>query len=92
MTIAITGKRTGVFGYGHESITHYRWVEDGTGATSITEKATAVQWVESGRSPAYVPGPPVAPVGVNRAASGAAWLQTYADGVWSNNIMALPEV
>jgi hypothetical protein len=29
---------------------------------------------------------------VNSSASGARWLQTYADGVWSNNILALPEV
>lgn len=67
-------------------------MEDGTGVSAITEKATVVQWVESGRSPAYVPGPPRVPVAVVTAASGARWLQTYADNVWTNNILALPEV
>jgi hypothetical protein len=91
MSIAITGKRTGVFGQGHQSITHYRWQEDGTANGGITDKPTVVQWVDGGVT-AYVAGPPRVSVGVAGLASGARWLQTYADNVWTNNIMALPEV
>lgn len=92
MPIQITGKRVGPFGRDHEAITHYRWEEDGTGAGGITEKPTVVQWLDSGRTTAYVAGPPRVDVGVNSSPSGARWLQTHADRVWTNNIMALPDV
>lgn len=91
MAIAITGKRTGPFGQGHEAVTHYRWQEDGTNNGGITDKPTVVGWVGGGVV-AYVPGPPQVRVGVVTASSGAQWLQTYADNVWTNNILALPEV
>jgi hypothetical protein len=93
MTIRITAiRREG--GSGHEHITRLWSSEDGTGNTwDGTLRATVVSWIEDKGVAAYVKDSygNRADVEVREPKSGSKYLQTKADGVWTDNLLALPE-
>jgi len=79
----------GLFIPSHEHITHignpaagWRWTKEQVIA-SIDAKTNTFYVVDSASGKrAYV--------GVYRQSGRPAWLQTYADGVWNNNLLSLP--
>lgn len=92
MAIKITAIRlTG--GTAHEHISHLWWSDPGTGKAGDNSRGEIVAWIESDDGKAFVEdarGYRVN-VGVVRPASGPKYLKTHADGVWTNNLLALPQ-
>ena len=73
----------------HQSITDYKW-RSSTG-TGESTKATMVAWVDDKTNTAHVgQGRFQVNVGAVHPSTGAAYLRTYADGQWSNNLLSLP--
>lgn len=72
---------------GHEHITHI----GGQGWTRTREQG--VQLIETKTDTFYVVSPAGkrADVGVVTPASGPKFLRTYADGIWTDNLLSLPE-
>ena len=76
----------------HEAVTHYRWIQHGTGKGTISTRQEVVEWVEDGID-AYVERVrPRAYCFVNISRSGTKFLQTYPDATEENNLLKLPEV
>ena len=91
MTIEITNIRFTGTAKNHESISHYRWRNTATGGFGTSDKATLVAWVATAGNHAFVITNSVrAAVDVVRASQGMPFLRTQADGLWSNNLLALP--
>lgn len=78
-------------GYHHEHITLIRWVEDGTNTPKSSTRQEMVAFVEGGGR-AYVRDArgDVAYLRVRISYAGNKYVQTYADGIWSDNLLALP--
>ncbi len=75
----------------HEHITRIQWVEDGTTTKNDNTRAEMVAFVEKGGR-AYVKDKrgDVAYLRVRISYAGNKYVQTYADGIWSDNLLALP--
>jgi hypothetical protein len=80
-----------VGGSHHEHISRIQWVEDGTTTKKDNTRAEMVAFVEKGGR-AYVRDArgAVAYLGVRVSYAGNKYVQTYADGIWSDNLLALP--
>jgi hypothetical protein len=90
LSIEITHVRYGGSQKTHESITHYKWRGRENGEVSSSDKVTLVAWVDN-KGIAYVgSGAQQVRVGVVRPTGSAAYLRTYADKEWSNNLLSLP--
>jgi len=90
MTVRFTHIRlTG--GDKHEHITHLRGVDDSNSKTFEDTRAAWVSWVEGGGS-AYVQDSQGRRAGivVVKPNFGAKYLRTVADGVYTDNLLALP--
>lgn len=91
MAIQITHIRLAANGIGHDSITRYKWRNESTGKTGDTDKPSMVSWLDKAGNSAYVSnGSSHVAVGVVRPQSGAPYLRTHANGVWTDNLLALP--
>ena len=75
----------------HEHIVHLWWAERETGRQGNGTLADVVKFIEGGGR-AYVDDGRgnVANVGVYDTPGKPKWVQTYADGVWTDNLLALP--
>ena len=75
----------------HEHITHLWWTDSASGRADNGSRVSLVNRIEGGLS-AYVNDGRgnAAPVGVVTPASGPKYVRTYADGVWTDNLLALP--
>lgn len=75
----------------HQHIVHLWWIERENGSAGNGTRAEMVDYIERGGR-AYVDDGRghVAAVGVVTPASGPKYVQTYADGVWTDNLLALP--
>ncbi len=91
MAIRCTAVRMSAGGYLHEHITHIQWVEDGASNYNYNTRAEMVAFVSKGGL-AYVRDQRgnVAYLRVRRTATGTEYVQTQADGIWSDNLLALP--
>lgn len=90
MSIEITHIRLSG-GNGHEHIVNYQWRNPGDGNTGGSDKPAMVAWVDLPANRAFVgSGAGRSEVGVVRPQSGQAYLRTYADGQWNNNLLSLP--
>jgi uncharacterized protein DUF3892 len=76
----------------HERITHVGGPKpDGTGSWKDTV-ANVVGFIENNQHRFYTKeGNASAWVAVRTSAAGNKFLQTYADGIWKDNLLALPE-
>jgi hypothetical protein len=95
MAFRITGiRKSGGADNPHEAISHYRWIDDGKTEAKITDRLTVVGWVEGEKIPAYVKdnAGDKAYCKVNVSRAGTKFLQTNADGIWTDNLLSLPEV
>lgn len=92
MSFQITGiRKPGGASNAHEAISHYRWEDDESTKSGITERLTVVGWVEDGISAYVADGTRKVWCEVRQNEHGTKYLQTVADGQWSNNLLALPE-
>ena len=75
----------------HEHITHIMWVKDGTTTANVSTRSEMVAFVEQGGR-AYVKDArgDVAYLRVRVSSAGNKYVQTYADGIWQDNLLALP--
>jgi hypothetical protein len=93
MAIRITGiRKPGGAQNPHEAISHYRWVEDGTNKTSINPRPDVVEWVDSGIRTYVQDVSGQVNCRANVSQGGTRFLQTYADGRWTDNLLSLPQV
>jgi hypothetical protein len=95
MAIRITciNKEQGYHDDPHHAITYLGWVEDGTGKTGKSTRLEIYDWLKNEGGVAYV----LDKFG-NKAflypaenTAGTKFVQTYADRVWTDNLLSLPE-
>ncbi|SHT51646.1 Uncharacterised protein [Mycobacteroides abscessus subsp. abscessus] len=91
MSIRITAIRLSG-GATHQHITRLWWTNPATSESSNNSRAEIIGWMETQNGKAYVEDTARhrVEVGVVTPSSGAKYLRTYADGVWTNNLLALP--
>ncbi len=87
------GIRMSIGGKHHEHITHIRWVDDVSNKGDTSTRADMVAFVEQGGK-AYVRDAQgdVAFLRVRTSSSGTKYVQTYADGIFNDNLLALPRI
>jgi hypothetical protein len=75
----------------HQHIVHLWWSERESGTPGNGPRAELVSYIEHGGR-AYVDDGRghIAAVGVVTPTSGPKYVQTHADGVWTDNLLALP--
>ena len=77
-------------GSGHEHISEVKWRDPADGSTGQSSKATMVDWIKNKGGDARVTdGTNEVQVGVVDAAT--PYIRTYADGTWTDNLLALPQ-
>jgi hypothetical protein len=95
LTIRITciNKSGGYHADPHHAIERLGWVEDGTAKTGDNTRLEVYDWIKDQKGSAYVLDSRrnKAYVGTRENAHGTKYLQTYADQVWTDNLLALPE-
>jgi hypothetical protein len=94
MTVRITAirKDNGNHDNPHEAISMFRWVDERTDETGDSTRLAMVDWLENKGGTACVgTGAYRARCYVNVSVRGNKFLQTQADGRWSNNLLSLPE-
>ncbi len=91
MSIRITAFRlTG--GNTHQHITQLWWTNPADGNSGDNTRAQIVSWIENKGGEAYVDeGGRRVGVFVVTPDAGSKYLRTCADGVWKNNLLALPQ-
>ncbi|MBO9046047.1 DUF3892 domain-containing protein [Curtobacterium flaccumfaciens pv. flaccumfaciens] len=91
MSIRITHIRLANGVRDHEHISHVRWVAIGTGEVGSGTTSSVVVWIDDSNGRAYVgSGAEQTQVGTVHPTGKPAYLRTYADGAWSNNLLSLP--
>lgn len=95
MSIRITciNKSGGYHEDQHHAISHLAWVEDGTGKTGKNTRLEIYRWLKNDNGVAYVQDwrGNKAYLYPRENAHGTQFVQTYADNVWTDNLLALPE-
>lgn len=95
MAIRITcvGKSGGFHSDPHHSITNVGWVQDGTGKRGTSTRIELYDWLRHQSGEAYVLDSEGRRVSVlpRENEHGTQFLQTVADRVWTDNLLALPE-
>ena len=90
MSIEITHVRFSGFKKTHEAITHYKWRSREKSEAGTNDKPSLVAWVDD-KGVAYVgSGSDQVRVGSVHPNGAPAYLRTYADKEWSNNLLSLP--
>lgn len=91
MSIRITAIRLSG-GNTHQHITRLWWTNPANGQSGDNTRAEIVSWIENENGKAYVEeGGRRVDVLVVTPSSGPKYLRTYADGVWKNNLLSLPQ-
>ncbi len=95
MAIRITciNKSGGYHADPHHAISHLGWTADENGKTGKNTRVEIYDWIKNQSGVAYVLDSRGnrARVGTREHANGTKYLQTYADQVWTDNLLALPE-
>ncbi|HET9342921.1 MAG TPA: DUF3892 domain-containing protein [Candidatus Eremiobacteraceae bacterium] len=90
MSVRITAVHM-VGGLEHQHIATLRWINEETGAEGVSTREAMVEWITSG-GVAYtrdaVGDQPY--LRVRTTGWGTKYVQTYADGIWKDNLLALP--
>lgn len=77
-------------GTGHEHIASVRWRNPGTGATGENTRAGMVEWIDQGGE-ARVRDSRGGDVVVGVVRATPPYIRTYADGVYTDNLLYLPQ-
>jgi Protein of unknown function (DUF3892) len=77
----------------HHAISDLGWVQDGTAKSDTSTRLQVYDWIKNQGGVAYVLDSRGnrAGVGTRENSAGTKYLQTYADQVWTDNLLALPE-
>jgi hypothetical protein len=74
----------------HQHITDLKWENTSTTSQGESSRQQVVDWLSIEGNQAIVRAPSrTVYVGVVRPAQSSAYLRTYADGVWTDNLLAL---
>ena len=94
MTIQITARHM-VGGQSHQHIADVQWQNTTTGKTAESSRATMVAWLDdkTKHNSAIVVDAQgkTSQVGTVHPANSSAYIRSYADGDWNDNLLALPE-
>jgi hypothetical protein len=76
----------------HEAIQNVEWIEESTGKTGKLSRLDLYNWIKVKEGKAYVKdaAQDVAYVYTRENAHGTKFVQTYADGIWKDNLLSLP--
>lgn len=88
--IYVTHVRLSAGGTGHEHITDVMWSNPNDGATGQSTTATMVDWIKNKGGDARVRDTAGHDVRVGVVEARPPFIRTYADGVWTDNLLALP--
>ena len=86
--IDITAVHMSSGGSRHEHIQELRWKNPETSATGASSREQIVRWIGQGGQASVVVGS--LRIGVRVVNANPPYVQTYADGVWKDNLLALP--
>jgi hypothetical protein len=77
----------------HHAIEYLGWTNERSGETGKSTRLEVYDWIKNKSGAAYVRDNRgnTANVGTREHTNGTKYLQTYADKVWSDNLLALPE-
>ena len=75
-------------GLRHEHIARVRWRNPADRSTAESPREEMVRWIDAGNQ-AYV-SDGQRQIGVRVVRATPPYIQTYADGVWTDNLLALP--
>jgi len=75
-------------GAGHQHIAEVRWRNPENGQTGANSRAEMVDWIRKGGEAYVTDGKNTARVHVVEV--NPPYIQTYADGKWTDNLLALP--
>ena len=73
----------------HEHIASVRWRNPSDNSTGQSARAEMVRWIDAGGAARVSDGTTEVAVGVVRGSP--PYIRTYADGKWTDNLLALPE-
>jgi hypothetical protein len=95
MSIRITciNKSRGYHQDPHHAIENLGWVNEENGKTGKNTRLEIYNWLKTENASAYVTDAygNRAYVGTREHSNGTKFVQTYADQVWTDNLLALPE-
>lgn len=95
MSVRITciNKSGGYHADPHHAIEYLGWTNEQSGETGKSTRLEVYDWIKNKSGTAYVRDNRgnTANVGTREHTNGTRYLQTYADKVWSDNLLALPE-
>ena len=89
-TVLITAVHLSSGGTRHEHITSIRWQMSQSSKTGSTSVPDMVTFIDDGNEVATWDGRSSATVGVVRPAGRPAYLRTFANGEWTDNLLHLP--
>jgi hypothetical protein len=77
----------------HHAIENLGWTNDQSGQTGNSTRIQMYEWIKNHQGVAYVADAwgNKAFVGTRENSRGTKYVQTYADKVWTDNLLALPE-
>jgi hypothetical protein len=78
-----------VGGYQHQHIAEVRWTNPADGTTGVNSRESMVDWIQNKGGQAFVTDG-TNTIAVRVVEATPRYLQTYADGVWTDNLLALP--
>ena len=84
----ITHIRMSQGGHRHEHITEVKWFNNENNQTGVSTRGQVVDWLNLGNHAYVTDGQHTVEVRVVNA--NPPYLQTYADGIWTDNLLALP--
>lgn len=91
MAIRITSIHMSIGGMEHHHIEDLKWTEDGTGKSGSMSRAKMVEWVEGGGRAYTLDDRGDKPyLKVRSTSGGTEYVQTEADGIYKDNLLALP--
>jgi hypothetical protein len=91
LSVLVLRRPSGDYGIQHEPITYIRWLQNGTTTAKISTPAEMVAFVEDdGKAYVKDSAGDVAFLGVRLSSAGNKYVRTHADGIWNDNLLALP--
>jgi Protein of unknown function (DUF3892) len=77
----------------HHAIESLGWLNEQSGSTGKSTRLEVYDWIKNKNGKAYVKDPRghTAYLGTREHRNGTRFVQTQADGVWTDNLLALPE-
>ena len=74
----------------HKHIAELKWVEDGAQKTGVSARAVLVEWIRDKQGSGYVLDSKGNKAVVKVRDAKPPYVQTIADGKWTDNLLALP--